>query len=66
MIEQVVFVAKLINEEGLKLRNVVYMGMGEPMINYDSVKFSIESITDQKKLDLANRRITVSTCGIIP
>jgi len=66
MIEQVLFVAKILDEEWLKLRNVVYMGMGEPMINYDNVKFSIESITDQKKLDLANRRITVSTCGIIP
>jgi 23S rRNA (adenine2503-C2)-methyltransferase len=46
----------------MTLRNVVYMGMGEPMLNYDNVKYSIEVATNQKKLDLSNRRITVSTC----
>jgi 23S rRNA (adenine2503-C2)-methyltransferase len=36
------------------------------MLNYDNVKKAINFITDQKKLDLSNRRITVSTCGIVP
>jgi 23S rRNA (adenine2503-C2)-methyltransferase len=35
-------------------------------LNYDNVKKSIEIICNQKKLNLANRRVTVSTCGIIP
>jgi adenine C2-methylase RlmN of 23S rRNA A2503 and tRNA A37 len=48
------------------LRNVVYMGMGEPMLNYENVKQSIIMATDQKKIGLANRRMTVSTCGIVP
>jgi 23S rRNA (adenine2503-C2)-methyltransferase len=66
IVEQVYYVAKLLNNEWNNLRNVVYMGMWEPFLNYDNVKKSIEIITAQKKINLANRRITVSTCGIIP
>jgi 23S rRNA (adenine2503-C2)-methyltransferase len=42
------------------------MGMGEPFINYDNVKQSILIACAQKKFDFSNRRVTVSTCGIIP
>ncbi|MFA5916635.1 MAG: 23S rRNA (adenine(2503)-C(2))-methyltransferase RlmN [Candidatus Gracilibacteria bacterium] len=66
IVEQVYYAAELLNKEGTILRNVVYMGMGEPFLNYDNVKKSIEIICNQKKLNLANRRVTVSTCGIIP
>ena len=66
IIEQIFRAAKFLYEEQSVLRNVVYMGMGEPFLNYDNVKFSIETICNQKKLALANRRVTVSTCGIIP
>jgi len=66
IIEQIYFSAKLLNDERTKLRNVVYMWMGEPMLNYDVVADTIRFITDQKKFDLANRRITVSSCWIIP
>ena len=67
IIEQILNAAKLLHEEeAMTLRNVVYMGMGEPMLNYDNVKYSIETATNQKKLDLSNRRITVSTCWIVP
>lgn len=66
IIEQIMYAAKLINDEWNILRNVVYMWMGEPFLNYENVKYSIDNITDQKKLNLANRRITVSTCWIIP
>ena len=40
--------------------------MGEPLLNYEHVKRSIHIACSQKKLDLSNRRITVSTCGIAP
>ena len=36
------------------------------MLNYDVMKTSIEMFTQQKKFDLSNRRVTVSTCGIVP
>jgi len=47
-----------------KVTNVVYMGMGEPLNNLDNVLTSLGILTHQKGLDLATRRITVSTCGI--
>jgi len=66
IVEQIMYAAKLLNDEGDVLRNIVYMGMGEPMLNYDNVKKSIEIATAQKKINLANRRITISTCWIVP
>ncbi len=66
VIEQIYYAAKLLNEQWEKLRNIVYMGMGEPMLNYDVVKETISIANNQKKFDLANRRVTVSTCWIVP
>ena len=66
IIEQIYNAAKLLNKEGNKLRNIVYMGMWEPMLNYDIVKETINFANAQKKMDLANRRVTVSTCWIVP
>jgi len=66
IIEQIMYAAILINKQWSILRNVVYMWMWEPFLNYNNVEYSIRNITDQKKLNLANRRITVSTCWIIP
>jgi 23S rRNA (adenine2503-C2)-methyltransferase len=66
IIEQVYYAAKLLDSEWTKLRNIVYMWMWEPMLNYDVVRDTINFITDSKNFDLANRRITVSTCWIVP
>jgi len=66
IVEQIYYAAKLLDSEWTKLRNIVYMWMGEPMLNYDVVKSTIDFATNQKKMDLANRRITVSTCWIVP
>ena len=48
------------------VRNVVFMGMGEPLLNYDNVKKSIEIMLSQQWLSLGRRHITISTAGIIP
>ena len=66
IVEQVMYAAQKLHSEGTKLRNVVFMGMGEPFLNYDVVRESIAIFCDQKKFDLSNRRVTVSTCGIVP
>ncbi len=66
ILEQVMYAARVLNNEGGRLRNIVFMGMWEPMLNYDIVKESIEAMCDQKRFDLSNRRVTVSTCGIVP
>ena len=68
IVDQIVYASKLLaEEEGWNwLKNVVFMGMWEPFNNYINVKKSIEIATNQMKVNLANRRVTVSTCWIAP
>lgn len=47
------------------VRNVVFMGMGEPLDNFDSVIRAIDIISDQRGLNIAKRRITLSTSGVV-
>lgn len=59
----------LINEQckttyGQHLSNIVYMGMGEPLLNYKNVMMSIERITSPDGMGMSPQRITVSTAGI--
>jgi 23S rRNA (adenine2503-C2)-methyltransferase len=59
----------LLNKHALEysnrpLTNIVYMGMGEPLLNYDNVMRSIRIITSPEGLNMAQKRITVSTSGI--
>jgi len=54
--------SKLYN--GIPLSNIVYMGMGEPLMNYNNVLASIEKITSPEGLGMSPRRITVSTSGV--
>lgn len=49
-----------------KLRNVVLMGMGEPLHNYDAVMHAIDILRDPNGLALAGERITLSTVGVVP
>jgi 23S rRNA (adenine2503-C2)-methyltransferase len=49
---------------GRPLTNIVFMGMGEPLLNYSNVISAIEKITSPKGLNMASKRITVSTVGI--
>jgi len=49
---------------GIPLSNIVYMGMGEPLLNYSNVMESINRITSPDGLNMSPQRITVSTAGI--
>jgi 23S rRNA (adenine2503-C2)-methyltransferase len=49
---------------GRPLTNIVFMGMGEPLLNYTNVMAAIEKITSQQGLNMASKRLTVSTVGI--
>ena len=49
-----------------KLTNVVLMGMGEPLYNFDNVRDAIEVMADNEGLTLSKRRITLSTAGVVP
>ena len=55
----------LINKEGKGVDHIVYMGMGEPLENYDNVMRSIKMLTDPDFLGLSQRRITISTVGVV-
>ncbi len=55
-----------INPSKRAVSNVVYMGMGEPLQNYKEVVKSIKVLNHQEGLAISRRKITVSTCGIIP
>ena len=48
------------------LTNIVFMGMGEPLANFDHLLDALSIFTEQRGLDFSNRRITVSTCGLVP
>ena len=49
-----------------KISNVVFMGIGEPLDNYDNVLKAIHIINDPKGLNIGARHISISTCGIVP
>ena len=49
-----------------QISNVVMMGMGEPLYNYESVKESLKIIMDNEGIALSKRRITLSTSGVVP
>lgn len=63
--DQVVLISKQARENfNSPLSNIVYMGMGEPLLNYSNVLKSVERITAENGLNMAAKRITVSTAGI--
>lgn len=68
IVDQVYLARRLLAEvdPGRKLTNLVYMGMGEPLHNYDNMVKSLRILTNQKGASLAQRRITVSTSGLVP
>ncbi len=49
-----------------KISHVVFMGMGEPLVNLDNVVSAISFLHDPQGLNLSHRRITISTCGVVP
>lgn len=65
ILDQVLYFARILKIEGKKITNIVYMGMGEPMLNLESVPQSVRILTDKDKFGLGRRRVTISTCGYI-
>ena len=68
IVDQVLYARRFLfeNDPEANFRNLVYMGMGEPLLNPDAVIKSIRLLLDTEGVDLSSRRITVSTSGIIP
>lgn len=63
MLDEIYSIERDINE---KVSNIVLMGSGEPLDNFDNVTKFIEMITDENGKNLSQRNITLSTCGIVP
>jgi len=66
IVEQVIYHARQLRTKGQSITNIVFMGMGEPFNNYESLLSSINILKDGRGLKIGSRRITVSTIGIIP
>ena len=65
IVDQVVYLKdQADNRYNTPLTNIVYMGMGEPLLNYKNVLQSVEMITSEQGLGMSPKRITVSTAGI--
>ncbi|MDQ6985124.1 MAG: 23S rRNA (adenine(2503)-C(2))-methyltransferase RlmN [Candidatus Dojkabacteria bacterium] len=69
IVDQVLWASRYLKKldlEDQKVTNIVFMGMGEPMLNLKSVLESIDVFTDEDKYGMSTRRITISTSGFIP
>lgn len=66
IVEQVLFFARILKKEDIRVSNVVFMGMGEPFLNYDQVMKAIKYINEPDGLGIGARHISISTCGIVP
>ena len=61
IVEQILMVEKI---EGIRISNIVFMGIGEPLDNFENLIISIENINNNKGLEIGARHISISTCGI--
>jgi 23S rRNA (adenine2503-C2)-methyltransferase len=66
MLGQVLVARQYLTDKGeaLALRNLVFMGMGEPLLNYENLVQTLEALHHPQGLDFSGRRITVSTAGV--
>ncbi|MCP4666611.1 MAG: 23S rRNA (adenine(2503)-C(2))-methyltransferase RlmN [Deltaproteobacteria bacterium] len=65
IIEQVIQ-AKRSLDEPERLTNIVFMGMGEPLANYEAVVKAIENLINEEGMNFSHRKVTLSTCGLLP
>ena len=66
IVAQAVHVQRILRVQGERLRNIVLMGMGEPLHNYDAVMKAVEILRDSNGLSIAGKKITLSTVGVVP
>jgi 23S rRNA (adenine2503-C2)-methyltransferase len=66
ILDQVRHAARRLAIDGRRLTNVVFMGMGEPLLNLDRVLAAVEALNDRARFGLGARHITVSTSGVVP
>lgn len=65
IVEQVIFFARFLKGENEKVSNIVFMGMGEPFLNYENVITAVRVLNDKDGFNLGARNYSISTAGII-
>ena len=65
IINQVIQIRQLLDQPD-RLTNIVFMGMGEPLANFEAVKKAVNNIISPDTLNFSRRRVTLSTCGLAP
>jgi 23S rRNA (adenine2503-C2)-methyltransferase len=66
ILDQVRHAARRLSLDGRRLTNVVFMGMGEPLLNLDRVLAAVQALADPVRFGLGARHVTVSTSGVVP
>ena len=66
IVDQVRHAARRLAADGHRLTNIVFMGMGEPLLNLDRVLAAVEALNDPRRFGLGARHITISTSGVVP
>jgi 23S rRNA (adenine2503-C2)-methyltransferase len=66
IVDQVRWAARRLALDGRRLTNVVFMGMGEPLLNLDRVLEAVSALADPERFGLGARHITMSTSGVVP
>ncbi len=64
IIMQVLFFQRYLNARGSSISNIVFMGMGEPFLNYENVLEAVRIINDHEKFEIGARHISISTAGL--
>lgn len=65
IIEQVILARRSLDDPS-RLKNIVLMGMGEPLANYDAVLKALSNLIEPDGMNFSHRRVTLSTCGLVP
>ncbi|HWS23109.1 MAG TPA: 23S rRNA (adenine(2503)-C(2))-methyltransferase RlmN [Anaerolineales bacterium] len=66
IIAQILYFERILHQNGERLTNIVYMGMGEPLHNYDNTLKSIDRLNQTDGWNFGARRFTLSTSGLVP
>jgi len=65
IVTQVIHITKILRQRKQHVTNIVFMGMGEPLANYDEVLRAVRLLTDNRAFGIGQRSITISTIGVI-
>ncbi|MBL9133219.1 MAG: 23S rRNA (adenine(2503)-C(2))-methyltransferase RlmN [Verrucomicrobiaceae bacterium] len=66
IVAQVHHARRVLAESGRRLRNLVFMGMGEPLHNYDAVMTALDIITHTSGINIGSSKVSISTVGVVP